>query len=103
MPDCSRCLRLHLSPCKAADRSTSCQNCLRANVASCDVFGVPTAELRALMDEKRRLDRRKEEVLSELLRLEKQSRALEGRAEKALSREISLMEEDEALEAHHPS
>ncbi|KAK4181959.1 hypothetical protein QBC35DRAFT_238771 [Podospora australis] len=98
MPDCTRCLRLKLSPCKAADSSLSCNNCRRASVPSCDVFGVPTSEIQVLLREKRRLDREKQETLSKLLRLEVQSRALEGRAERALSREVALIEEEESVE-----
>ncbi|KAK4181999.1 hypothetical protein QBC35DRAFT_551272 [Podospora australis] len=109
MPDCSRCLRLTLSPCKATDRSLSCSNCCSAGAVSCDVFGVPTADIQAILSEKRRLDREKDAVLAELiagqrrlLGLEAQSRALEGRAEKALSRELSLIAE-EGTEALPPS
>lgn len=102
MPDCSRCKRLRL-PCKASDRSSSCQSCLRANASSCDVFGLPTSTLQFILNEKRRLDREKKDTLSQLnsaasklLRLEVQSRALEERAEKAFSLEAELLEEEES-------
>lgn len=93
MPACSRCTRLSLS-CKASDRGSSCDSCLKANASPCDVFGAPISVLRSILDEKRRLDREKRDTMSKLLRLEAQSRALEGRAVEAFSREIALLEEE---------
>ncbi|KAK4221428.1 hypothetical protein QBC38DRAFT_129685 [Podospora fimiseda] len=95
--DCSRCLRLRLSDCKATARSGSCQNCLKANV-SCNIFGEPEAVLRNILKEKRRLDQEKKETFSKLLRLEAQSRALEAKADEAFGREIALLQEEEAEE-----
>jgi len=96
--DCSRCKRLKLTDCKAADRSLSCQHCLEAGAKSCNIYGEPSSVLRGILAEKRRLDQEKEETLSKLLRLEAQSRALELKAGEAFSREYALLREEEAGE-----
>lgn len=93
--DCSRCKRLRLSDCKAADRSLSCQNCLGAGASGCNIFGEPTSVLQGILEEKRRLDQEKKETLSKLLRLEAQSRALEAKAGEAFGREMALLREEE--------
>jgi len=116
--DCSRCKRLRLPDCKAADRSSSCQHCLKAGrSSSCNILGDPQSVIQGILDEKRRLDREREATISKLLeaaaaqkeataklaRLEIQSRALEGKAEDAFLREATLLREQEAEECAESS
>ncbi|KAM7189938.1 hypothetical protein V8F33_009740, partial [Rhypophila sp. PSN 637] len=97
---CSRCRRLDLV-CKTASRSESCGQCVSACHTGCNVHGNDPSQLRAVLEEKKRLDQEKQETLAKLLRLEAQERRLTSRAEELFGHEIDILQEEERTSQVH--
>ncbi|KAK4205976.1 hypothetical protein QBC37DRAFT_462379 [Rhypophila decipiens] len=91
---CSRCKRLGLV-CKTASKSESCGQCVSAGYSGCNVHGNDPSRLRAVLEEKQRLDQEERDTLAKLLRLKDQQKRLALQADELFGHEIDILQEEE--------